>query len=338
MYEGVADFNDTPLFRLLGLLSDGEFHSGQELGVNLGVSRAAIWKQLKKIDGLGLELNTKAGLGYQLVGGLDLLDESKLQKSLTVKGRLMLASLALHRVVGSTNKVLMDAASALPAGAVCLAEQQLAGRGRRGRIWVSPFARNIYLSVLWHFEQGAAELEGLSLACGVAVYRVLSSLGVSGVKLKWPNDVLVNGKKLAGVLLEMGGEPSGNCYVVVGVGVNVLMPKQSAMVIDQPWVDIDTLVREQGLPPVKRNQLAAALMSELLVLLSTYSGVGFKAWRDEWMEHGAFLGEKVSLTVSSGRVQTGVMLGVSDAGALQLGDNGATRLFYGGEVSMRPVS
>ena len=126
-------------------------------------------------------------------------------------------------------------------GLVCTAEQQTAGRGRRGREWISPFGRNLYVSTVWEFTQGAAALEGLSLAVGVAVAQALKGLGLPEVQLKWPNDIQHEGKKLGGVLLEMVGDASRQCQVVVGIGVNVAMPGAAANAIDQAWTDISRM-------------------------------------------------------------------------------------------------
>lgn len=325
------------LNKLLNLLSDGECHSGQDLGHALGVSRAAVWKHLKKLSDLGLSLNIQRGRGYQLVGGLELLNANCIKEHLQQKAANNLAQLRLESVVDSTNTQLMQQAQMLESGSVCLAEQQTSGRGRRGRVWVSPFAKNIYMSLLWHFDGGAAELEGLSLAVGVAIARALRACGIEGVQLKWPNDVLVEGRKLAGVLLEMGGDPSGSCHVVVGVGINVSMPKQAGESIDQPWTDILQITAQQGLSEISRNKLVGVLLSELLLLLQQYPAKGFSDWQGEWMALGLHIGCKVQLS-TQGSVRSGTMLGVSPAGALRLDVGGVETLFYGGEVSLRAVS
>ncbi len=323
--------------KLLEHLSDGQCHSGEDLGAALGVSRSAVWKHLKKISNLGLELHSQPGKGYQLLGGLELLNSEEIKRNLKQSTDQYFKTLHIVHTINSTNSFLMAHASKQLSGSVCMAEQQTDGRGRRGRSWVSPFAKNIYQSVLWHFEGGASELEGLSLAVGVAISRALEQFGISGVQLKWPNDVLVGGRKLAGVLLEMGGDPSGSCHVVVGVGINVAMPGSLAKSIDQPWVDVATLVSEQKLAPISRNQLAAALMSEVLLLMATYADTGFSYWRESWVELGLYIGSAVKISTSTSE-QSGIMLGVTTAGALRVDIEGSEQLFYGGEVSMRSMA
>ncbi|HEY0894151.1 MAG TPA: biotin--[acetyl-CoA-carboxylase] ligase, partial [Cellvibrio sp.] len=191
-------FEASSLRQILALLADGELHSGEELGLLLGVSRAAVWKHLQKLEGLGIRLLSIKGRGYCIDGGLDLLDlekiEAQIHSSLPIK-------LNLFPQIDSTNAYLMRHTN--PALQVCLAESQSAGRGRRGRVWVSPFAQNIYCSIGWGFEGGVAALEGLSLAVGLVIVRTLQCYGIAGLELKWPNDVLYHDHKLAGVLIEM---------------------------------------------------------------------------------------------------------------------------------------
>src|SRR5690606_31411421 len=205
---------------------------------------------------------------------------------------------------------------------VCLAEFQTAGRGRRGRSWISPFGKNIYLSMVWAFDGGAAELEGLSLAIGVAIADGLKILGVEGLQLKWPNDVLWQGKKLAGILLEMTGDPTGVCQVVVGIGVNVAMPAEAASEIDQPWVDLSSISQFLNLPrgKIERNQLVAALLSQLLPLLENYKKDRFVAYHRRWEALNPYAGHKVQVHMANKTVD-GEMLGVGETGALRLKTN-----------------
>lgn len=329
---------DPSLHAILKLLGDGEFHSGQELGDILGVSRTAVWKHLQKLEVLGINLSTIKGKGYRLDGGLDLLDAHDIQQALAPEAETLLSELDIKMVLDSTNTYVMQHGATRRNGYVCLAEQQTAGKGRRGRFWVSPFGKNIYLSLLWHFEGGAAALEGLSLAVGVATARALQHCGVDGVQLKWPNDVLWGRRKLAGVLLEMTGDPSGACQVVVGVGINVAMPGASAEAIDQPWIDVHSILTEVGdTHAVTRNQLAGALLTQLLPLMQTYTEKKFAAYRSSWQKLNAFAHSPIQLQTANSLI-VGTMLGVDDSGALRLQTDNGEKLFYGGEVSMRAVS
>ena len=196
--------------KILQVLADGEFHSGEELGAALGVSRAAVWKQLQKLEALNIELESQKGRGYRIVGGLDLLSREAVLASSGEASKPFVESMDIFNELASTNEVaLAKIAEGDAHGYCCTAELQRSGRGRRGRQWVSPFARNLYFSMVWQFHSGASALEGLSLCIGVAVARALNRAGVDGVALKWPNDVLLDGRKLAGILLEMQGDPAG---------------------------------------------------------------------------------------------------------------------------------
>lgn len=321
-----------PKTTLLPLLASGDFCSGQALADALGVSRTAVWKQLNALADYGLEIETVKGRGYRIPGGIDLLNEARVRASLTPQAAGLLASLQLLDTVDSTNaEAMRQAGAGATAGLVCSAEQQSAGRGRRGRTWVSPFARNLYVSVVWEFHQGAAALEGLSLAVGVAVARALAAHKLPPVQLKWPNDVIYQGAKLGGVLLEMTGDAAGACQVIVGVGLNVAMPGAAAAAIDQAWTDIETL--GAGAHP-GRNTLLAALLNELLPLLAGFEQQGFAPWREQWLALDAFAGEPVVLHTGAGDT-AGIARGVDDRGALQLETTVGVQSIYGGEISLR---
>ncbi|MCB1687216.1 MAG: bifunctional biotin--[acetyl-CoA-carboxylase] ligase/biotin operon repressor BirA [Halioglobus sp.] len=318
---------------LLPLLADGEFRSGQELADLMGVSRTAVWKQVNRIAAeSGIEIESVKGKGYRIPGGIDLLDADRVRGALGERARSLLTRLEIQGSVDSTNsEVLRWVAQSGSSGLVCSAEQQTAGRGRRGRQWVSPYASNLYLSLLWEFSQGAAALEGLSLAVGVAVARALRACGVTAVQLKWPNDVLYDGAKLGGILLEMSGDAAGTCRVVIGVGLNVAMPREAAGAIDQAWTDVRSV--SAGQPP-GRNRLLAELLNELLPLAADFEQQGFAHWRDEWQALDAFAGEPVVLHTGSGQL-AGVARGVDERGALQLETTTGVQSVYGGEISLR---
>jgi len=317
---------------LLELLADGHFHSGETIGGLLGVSRTAVWKQLQKMSAIGLSIESVRGRGYRLPGGLELLSGSLIKQALTPAAVSDLYGIDVLLQTESTNAVAMAHAVAHGVGGyACFAEYQSAGRGRRGRSWVSPFGQNLYFSLTWQFDDGAASLEGLSLAVGVCVARVLKRLGLERVSLKWPNDILVEGCKLGGVLLEMTGDPSGRCQVVVGVGLNVFMSDGSAHGIEQPWTSLDAHLKPAG---YSRNQLAAELLNELLPMLSCFSEAGFVDYQQEWSLLDGYRHCLVSLQ-SGNQQYVGVAQGVTANGALRLLVDGVEREFYGGEVSLR---
>ena len=217
------------------------------------------------------------------------------------------------------------------AGCVCLAESQRSGRGRQGRRWHSPPGRNVYLSLLWRYATGPEALAGLSLAVGVAVVRVLRSLGLQAIGLKWPNDLLCRERKLGGVLLESSGESGGSCFVVVGIGLNVAMPASGAASIDQPWCD---LAGELGDATPSRNRLAGLLLDSLLPLLAGYPERGLAPWIEDWNAHDVLAGRNVRLLFGQKTV-LGRHRGVDHDGALLVEHDGRVHRYHGGEVSLR---
>lgn len=318
---------------LLELLADGEFHAGDELGARLNISRAAIWKQIHKLGQMGVEVQSIKGKGYRLLEPLELLKRDSILGSLPAGVRGLLNGLELLYQTTSTNDVAMALASrSAGSGMVVLAEQQTAGRGRRGRPWVSPFGCNLYLSVVWEFFQGAAALEGLSLAAGVAVVRALKATGVTEARLKWPNDILVDDKKISGILLEMTGDPCGRCQVVLGAGVNHKISRTAAIEIDQPWCRLDDLN-----PGISRNQLAAAVISELLGMLDCFQREGFSAFRDEWESLDRYRGAQVQIRTGAHDI-VGMADGVDSTGGLRLLTEQGMQIIKGGEMSLRPTA
>jgi len=316
--------------QLLRVLADGQFHSGEALGEQLGVSRTAIWKQLKKLEALGVELHSVKGRGYRIPEGLELLSENALRATLAPAVADQLRQVSLLLSTGSTSADAMAAALAGDRhGCLHLAEQQTAGRGRRGRRWISPFGRNLYFSLAWTFSGGAAALEGLSLVVGLAVRQGLLDCGVTGLALKWPNDLLRDGRKLAGILLEMSGDASGLCQVVIGVGVNVAMPREAASAIDQPWADLGDCV-----PRLGRNQLLGAILNRLLPLLQDFSQQGFEPFQADWNRCNAHAQQPITLVTPRHRF-AGRCLGVDAKGALLLETASGIESFHGGEVSLR---
>jgi BirA family biotin operon repressor/biotin-[acetyl-CoA-carboxylase] ligase len=313
--------------RIVDLLSDGEFVSGAVIGQALGISRTAVWKHLNKLESWGVEIEKTQGRGYRIAGGMELLNDQQILDRIPGSTRQLLAGVLVHNSTDSTNnEVRSQIEKDSPQGLVCFAERQTGGRGRHGRQWVSPFGRNLYMSLSWHFEEGASALEGLSLAVGVAVASVIESLGVSSVALKWPNDILLGHKKVGGVLLEMMGDPVGRCQVIVGVGINLGMTQNAE--IDQPWADLNYHAR------IGRNELAGALLSELLPMLEAYSSTGFKAHQAKWQSYDAYRDSPIMLITPRMTIK-GVGRGVSATGAILIETEGVVKAYSGGEISLR---
>lgn len=317
--------------QLIRLLADGQYQSGEALGQALGVSRTAIWKHLKKLPEQGVELESCKKRGYRIPGGLSLLCEDSI-RAFFPQGELPPgAELDIQQVIASTNVMAMERSRAGTAdGYICLAESQTGGKGRRGRTWVSPFGRNIYLSMVRRFEGGVAAVEGLSLAVGVAMVRALEELGISDAQVKWPNDILWRGRKLAGVLLEISGDPAGTCDVIVGVGLNVDMPPSAGEQVDQAWADLSTALG--GRPD--RNRVIASLLGQLLPLLEDFEVKGFAHYRKAWESLDAHRGQTVVLHMGERKI-AGIASGVDDTGAICIETPVGMQSYSGGEISVR---
>ncbi len=323
---------------LLSLLSDGAFYSGESLGQCLGVSRAAVWKRLEELKNIGVEVERVRGKGYRLVDGRPLLSSQKIRSRLSKEILENIDELHVEYSIDSTNRFLsrrVNENTSKPLIALCVAESQSAGQGRRGRQWQSPFGRNIYFSMAWPFSGGAASLSGLSLAVGVALVDALSCYDVSNAKLKWPNDILVENKKLAGVLIEIAGDAMGECHAIIGIGLNVAMPKSEMQSVDQPWTD---LVSSLGVEPnVDRNVLVSSLIASLFPVLQKFEQHGFKPFQAEWLALNAHANKAIQL-VSGKNVVEGVMCGVSSDGGVEIAlADGKKQVFVGGEISLRGV-
>jgi BirA family biotin operon repressor/biotin-[acetyl-CoA-carboxylase] ligase len=247
----------------------------------------------------------------------------------TVRSRI--GRLDILPEIDSTNRYLMTRiADGAIAGDVCLAEYQSAGRGRQGRRWLSPFAANIYLSLLWHFPAAVEGLAGLGLAVGVAVLEACHGLGATAVRLKWPNDLVWQGRKLAGVLLELRSSPEGGCHVVIGVGLNVRMPGHDTMTIDQPWTDLEQVLSRS----ISRNRVAAAVLTELVAGLERFRYDGVAPFLARWRDVDDLLDRPISLH-ASGMMVEGIARGIDDYGALRVEHNGRVNSYLVGDVSVR---
>jgi BirA family biotin operon repressor/biotin-[acetyl-CoA-carboxylase] ligase len=321
------------MYELIKILSDGDFHSGELIGSALGVSRTAVWKKITGLEKYGLKVESVKGKGYRLVDGnsLSLLNRAVIQTVLSDSSSANPFDIEIHQTIESTNTHLMQQmADGLVSGRVCLAEMQTAGRGRRGRTWVSPYAGSVYMSLSQVFQRGAVSTEGLSLAVGVLVADALTKFGVAEIQLKWPNDIYWQGKKLAGILLELVGDAAGECAVVVGLGLNVNLPKSASEEIDQAWTDLQSIVEAK----ISRNELVAQLLNSLLPALSSYEANGFESYLQRWTELDYLKGSQVSASVGDSAV-VGVAKGVNERGALVIETPLGSQIINGGEVSVR---
>lgn len=317
---------------LLGLLADGQVHSGESLANNLGVSRTAIWKQVRRAAQEGVRIETIRGKGYRLLSDIDLLEAEKITQGLESACRHRIELTVLDEV-DSTNAEIVRRRAESGAGIipVCIADCQTAGRGRRGRPWQSPRGQNLYLSLGLTFRGSFAMLDGLSLVLGVAVAEALEQQGVAGVGLKWPNDIFLGGSKLAGILVELQGElEEGVVQVVAGIGLNVHMTEASG--VDQSWSSLDLVVPERRWD---RSELAASLVSSVLRSVDEFASQGFVGFRSRWQNRDIFSGQE--LVASQGSL-SGIGRGIDDTGNYLIADGKEQVRVRAGEISLRVLS
>lgn len=316
---------------LIRLLSDGSFHSGEELGRYLGVSRSAVWKRLSLLESMyGLELHRVRGRGYRLATTLSLLDAELISDGCPrVKG-----SVHVYETTDSTNaQALRLLRSGAEVPLLVLAEHQASGRGRRGRTWLSPACQNLCLSLVLRVEGDPSQLSSMSLVTALSVLKTLRAYGVAGVGLKWPNDVYVKGRKIAGILLELTGDPQDLCHVVIGIGLNVNVHDLGEQAL-QPWT---SMVRELG-QAQDRSALTVTLVETLFQDLAQLRRHGFSSLREAWESCHIWQGQCCALA-SGGESEpiVGKVQGVDDTGALRMLVDGEARLYRAGELSLRRI-
>lgn len=330
-WNGSISMSDSSQRLLLEQLCDGHFHSGAELAQLLGVSRTAVWKQIDTLRGdYQLEIHAVRGRGYRLEQSLELLDANRIIEALSNQQQSMLSQLQIHVSVDSTNSHLKkQILQGTDSGSVCFSEYQSAGRGRRGRGWVSPFGCNLYLSLYWRFELSMTEIGGVSIAVGSVLAGVLSEQ-TTNVALKWPNDLLVAGNKIAGILVDVQGVADGPVDVVIGIGVNLHLPTYAGQQIDQPWTDL----RLQGGNPVSRNQFAARLLGDLLEAMELFQDQQLAPFIPRWRQFDLFHEKEVTLFHPQRKIR-GIHKGIAADGSLLLEVGGRLCNFQSGEVSLR---
>lgn len=314
--------NTIPL-TLISILADGEFHSGEQLGERLGMSRAAINKHIQTLRDWGVDVFTVPGKGYSLPEPVQLLNEELIAGEID-QGRVTVLS-----VIDSTNQYLLDRLNELQSGDACVAEYQQAGRGRRGRKWFSPFGANLYLSIYWRLEQGPAAAVGLSLVIGIVIAEVLQSLGADKVRVKWPNDLYLQDRKLSGILVELTGKTGDAAQIVSGAGINLAMRRVESDVVNQGWISL----QEAGVS-IDRNALAARLIKELRAGLQLFEQEGLAPYLSRWEKLDNFLNRPVKLIIGDKEI-FGISRGIDTQGALLLEQDGVIKPWVGGEISLR---
>jgi len=319
------------LFKIIDVLADGKFHSGEILANQFKVSRVSIWNAISEAEQFGIEIHSVRGKGYKLTHAVELLDESSIKRAIGEQANFF--NIEVMDITTSTNSVMMQRASEGLPHASCIATNiQTAGKGRRGRKWVSELGENLTFSFLWRFNQGAAMLSGLSLVVGIALIRTFKQLGINQALLKWPNDVLIFHekayKKLAGILIELQGDMDGQSLAVIGIGINLNISKKQIKKIDQPAIDLQTITQESMNP----NNLIALIIKELARVLSEFELNGFSSLKEEWVMSHAFHEKVISITKGDGQNLIGKVIDISAEGSLILQTNQGQLNFSSGEV------
>ncbi len=320
------------LLTLLDYLSDSQFHSGEDLALKLGISRTAVWKKVRKLNTLlPVPILSIQSKGYKMAEPISVLDKKAILTLLPPLIQKQVSQIDVLVECPSTNQYLLDCLEQDQSGnRIVFAEMQTHGRGRRGREWVSPFASNLYMSLLWQLDISIAEVAGLSLVVAISVAKAMQNLGVNDVMLKWPNDIYVHNQKLAGVLLELRGESNSPCQAVIGIGVNVNMPMKEGGKIDQQWVDMQQLLKKQ----LNRNEVAAMILNELIPRLQQFNFSGFTDFMAQWAQLDLLLNRVINIDGHM-YLKHGIARGVDKNGALLVESDGKVQPLYSGEVSIR---
>jgi BirA family biotin operon repressor/biotin-[acetyl-CoA-carboxylase] ligase len=319
-------------FRALRALADGRFHSGEDVARSLGRSRATLSEALKLAPELGVELFSVRGKGYRLAAPIEVLDARAIEARLAAEGSRVRLQV-VDQVDSTSTRLLELAALGAPSGTCLAAEWQSAGRGRRGRHWIATLGGSLTFSLLWRFDRGAGHLGGLSLASGVAVARALAECGLDRVQVKWPNDVVTELRKLAGILVETNGEIQGPTVAVVGVGVNYRLGEPAMERIDQPVADVAACAS----PAPSRSALLASLLSHLGRALDDFERQCFAGVRDEWRRLHAYQGREVRVVPPRDPAYDARVTDVAPDGALVVETaDGRTLALASAEISLRP--
>ena len=306
--------------KLIEILADGEFHSGEELAASFGITRAGINKYMKVLREWGLDFTSVQGKGYCLIAPIDLIKKCKIDHYYQADSRCEILP-----IIDSTNQYLLDKIGQLRSGDSCVAEFQSKARGRRGRKWFSPFGSNLYFSMYWQLEQGVAAAMGMSLVVGIVIADTLRELSGQDIKVKWPNDLYLNDQKLAGILVELAGKTGDCAHAIIGIGVNLMMTNPDPNIVNQKWANLGK---------VDRNLLVARIVKNLNIKLSEFEKQGLAPFISDWNRLDNFANRPVKLLIGDNIIR-GIAKGINEQGALMLEQDGKIHAHIGGEISLR---
>jgi BirA family biotin operon repressor/biotin-[acetyl-CoA-carboxylase] ligase len=325
--------------RLLSMLATGEFHSGEHLAKQLRITRSAVWKLIGNLRRMGITIEALSRQGYRLPRAVQLYDAKEIEAAIGSRSQSAIELIDVLLTVDSTNRHLIDSpAPSAGKALVCVAEVQTDGRGRRGRSWVAPFGSGVCLSLAWQFSESPPTFSAMSLVIGVAITRALRKLGCDQTQLKWPNDIVSQQRKLAGILIDMRGEAGGPARVVIGIGLNLHMPPETRLQLAEQQAALITDLHDamHGHPP-ERNLLAGTIVDELVATLKVFEREGFAAFEAEWRNFDSLRDAPVRV-LSANETIVGLARGVASDGALLVDVNGNLQRFMSGDVSLRPAT
>ncbi|HEY6482920.1 MAG TPA: biotin--[acetyl-CoA-carboxylase] ligase [Steroidobacteraceae bacterium] len=322
------------LAQVFARLADGQFHSGEGLARELGVSRSAIWKSVQSLRQLGATAQAVRNRGYRLVGAGEPLAADRIRRLLQPDVRLCIDRLDVVWSTSSTNSVLMQRQQPpVGHGEALLAEYQTSGRGRRGRAWLAPPGGAICLSLSWTFAEVPRDLGAFGLVIGVCALRALTALGLTRVQLKWPNDLLIGERKLAGVLIELRAESGGPACVVIGIGLNIALGAVLNEKLQRMGLaPIDLIMA--GIREPARNAIAAGLLNAFVSGILQFERGGLKPFMEEWEVADALRGRQVEVRAGNSTA-LGIARGIDVNGALVLETPMGVQKLISGDVSVR---
>ena len=323
---------NTTSHQVLKILASGECLSGEVIGQQLGVSRMAVSKAVKRLGACDVPISSVTGRGYRLQQDIQLLDREFIDSRLKQGGHNGYQLHILETTPSTSDYLLENERPLVAPGAVCLCERQDAGRGRRNRSWISTPYRNITMSIAWQFDNGTADLAGLGVAAGITIVQVLHDYGLDAdIGLKWPNDIIWQDRKLGGLLIDVRGEHDGPCTAVLGLGLNISLSESDSKTIDQPFTTLESIHDER----IDRNVLTASLAGGLMDMFNSYPSRGFLPWYNQWPLYDRLMQRPV-VVISGGDRMYGTAIGINEQGALLVDlDAGETAHFFSGEVSLR---
>ncbi len=316
---------------IVKLLNTGHFVSGNLLAVTLHISRSRVWQIIQKLKTSGLQIDAVSGKGYKLIQTVELLEKTQIEKHLKTYNHFKNSNIKVLTHVDSTNLHLLKHFKKYSNPTVILAESQYAGRGRRGKSWMGSFASGLALSFYHQFTIANNQLAGLSLITGLSIIKALQDINIHA-KIKWPNDIYVNNKKLAGILIDIISSKNNQSKVVTGIGLNINLPDNIKQKIDQPIIDLHSITNKT----ISRNQLSALIIKHIHHYYHLFEQNGLKPLLREWQQYDCLLDKKISIKHNN-ETLLGIAKGVTDTGALKVSINGQISTLYSGEVSLKLV-